>query len=139
MIGILKGMGLTIRYLFSRAITLQYPEEKRQMTPRFRGMLRVDIEKCTGCKLCPKACPDGLIDVVTGVSSEGRKITNVWLVDIGRCYFCGLCVESCPEKALHMSHLYELATEFVPPLISTQIDRVGYSTQAEFVDLRKTE
>lgn len=139
MIGIFKGMGLTIRYLFSKAITLQYPEEKREMTPRFRGMLRVDIQKCTGCKLCPKACPDNLIDVITGVSSEGRKITNVWLVDIGRCYFCGLCVESCPEKALHMSHLYEIATEFVPPLISTQIDRVGYTTAEEFVDFRKTE
>lgn len=139
MIGIIKGMGLTVRYLFSKAITLQYPKEKRQMTPRFRGMLRVDIKKCTGCELCPKACPDNLIEVVTGVSPEGRKITNVWLVDIGRCYFCGLCVESCPEKALHMSHLYEIATEFVPPLISTQIDRVGYTTTGEFIDLRQTE
>ncbi len=139
MIGIAKGLALTVRYLFTKAVTVQYPKEKRQMTPRFRGMLKVDINRCSGCKLCPIACPDNLIEVITGVSSEGKKITNVWLVDVGRCYFCGLCVESCPHGALYMSHLYELATEFIPPLVSTQIDRIGYKHTEEFINLKQTK
>ena len=38
LIELLKGMALTGRNLFARKITIQYPEEKTPMSPRFRGL-----------------------------------------------------------------------------------------------------
>ena len=35
---LLKGMLLTGRYMFKRKVTVQFPEEKTPMSPRFRGL-----------------------------------------------------------------------------------------------------
>ncbi|MCK5395945.1 MAG: NADH-quinone oxidoreductase subunit NuoI, partial [Gammaproteobacteria bacterium] len=57
-----KGLGVTGRYLFARKITVQYPEEKTPMSPRFRGLHALrryanGEERCIACKLCEAVCP----------------------------------------------------------------------------------
>jgi len=95
--------------------TLQYPEERYEMFPRFRGALmhlrnaETGELNCTGCGLCERACPHG---VISGIESEGKgkeKRATAYHYDLGRCVFCRLCVESCNFNAIEMSHEYELS------------------------------
>ena len=85
------------------------------MFPRFRGALmhlrnaETGELNCTGCGLCERACPHG---VISGIESEGKgkeKRATAYHYDLGRCIFCRLCVESCNFNAIEMSHEYELS------------------------------
>jgi NADH-quinone oxidoreductase subunit I len=54
---LVKGMALTGRYAFRRKVTLQFPEEKTPLSPRFRGLHALrryenGEERCIACKLC---------------------------------------------------------------------------------------
>jgi formate dehydrogenase beta subunit len=70
--GIAKGMALTLKHLFRRPITTQYPEEKLNVSRRIRGnVLAWSQDKCVGCFTCARNCPHGCIDIVT--SEKGRK------------------------------------------------------------------
>ncbi len=59
---LLKGLRLTLRRFFSRPITIQYPEQKKPMPPRWRGMHYFDKDEkgettCVACGLCVAICP----------------------------------------------------------------------------------
>ena len=120
MIGILKGMKVTLSHLFDKSITQQYPKEKPVMKERFRGrigLVRIKETgelKCVACGLCAKACPDRIIHLVTGTGDpekgEKKKFPKEYTVDLGMCMYCGICVEACPFGALIMTHEYEFAT-----------------------------
>ncbi len=70
-IGIAKGMAVTLRHLFHKPVTTQYPEERLNVSRRIRGNeLAWDREKCTGCYTCAQSCPHGVIEIVT--SEQGR-------------------------------------------------------------------
>ncbi len=99
--------------------TVQYPEERLRMFPRFHGRLAQGRDpetgdyNCTACKLCERACPHGVISV-EGERNPDRESKKKMLVtrftwDAGRCMFCGLCVEACNFDALHWGQDYELA------------------------------
>ena len=112
-VGIAKGMMVTLRNLFRRHTTVQYPEERLPQHPRFRGEDFVWYEeRCTGCASCAKYCPLGIIRIVTSPGGqqtpEGEKYTlEVFDIELARCMFCGLCVEACPYDALHMGSGFE--------------------------------
>jgi len=109
-IGIAKGLALTLKHLFRRPITTQYPEERLTTSRRIRGNELIwDRERCTGCATCAKSCPQGAIEIVTSKGEENNYIVDKFEVDTGYCMFCGLCVESCPYDALFMGYAYELA------------------------------
>ncbi len=122
--GIAKGMALTLKHLFRRPITTQYPEERLTTSRRIRGNELVwDKEKCTGCATCAKSCPQGAIQIVTSVSAEENKYeVEKFEVDTGYCIFCGLCVESCPYEALFMGYAYERARYRRQELVLTRED-----------------
>ena len=115
-IGILQGMGVTLKNLVRRPFTTQYPEKKVPQHPRFRGQEFTWFEeRCTGCASCAKYCPLGIIRIVTdpngGNEQDGGSYkVDVFDIDQGRCMYCGLCVEACPYDALHMGTDFEAAT-----------------------------
>ncbi len=115
MIGIIKGMMLTLRHwAVEKPVTVQYPFEKCVVADRFRGKLALvkDPEtgklKCTACGICEKTCPDELIKV-TPAGKGKERFPQDYEVNIENCMFCGLCVESCPFGAVTMTKNYELA------------------------------
>ena len=106
--GILMGMKTTMKHLFRKPITTQYPEERLDVSRRIRGnQLILDIERCTACGACQRACPVGCINLTTSRGEDKKLHLDKFEVDIGLCIFCGLCVESCPVNCLYMSTDYE--------------------------------
>ena len=99
-------------------VTLQYPEERWEPFPRFRGLLALTVdpktgrERCVACGICASICPNKCITVERARGEEGEKEKprpKRYEVDISLCLFCGLCVEQCPYNALTMTARYELA------------------------------
>ncbi|RLD03400.1 MAG: NADH-quinone oxidoreductase subunit I [Chloroflexota bacterium] len=96
--------------------TVQYPEEKLPMYPRFRGALmhlrdpETGMHNCTACGACVQACPQDCLTVEgdEGKGKERRAATFTY--ELSRCIFCGLCVEACNFDAIEMSPDYELAS-----------------------------
>ena len=120
LVDLIKGLLVTLKYTPQPAFTFQYPAERRPVAPRFRGVLRLQVEPETGaqtcivCDQCAKACPDELI-LLGGHREPGQKIKILDFFDfnLSRCSFCGLCAEVCPTKpvkALIMSEDYELGS-----------------------------
>ena len=108
-----KGLLVTLKNLTRKPFTIQYPEERAQQHPRFRGEeFAWYEERCTGCASCAKYCPLGIIKIVTSPSEtaipQGDKYRlEVFDIELQRCMFCGLCVEACPYDALFMGSGFE--------------------------------
>ena len=113
-IEILKGLALTLSRMFSHAVTIQYPKERRPIKPGFRGLhaLVRDTEtgnyKCVGCGLCAAYCPSQCIHIYTAEGEEGgKKIVERYEIEVLRCIYCGFCVEACPYGAIALTEHYE--------------------------------
>ncbi|MGP8051349.1 MAG: NuoI/complex I 23 kDa subunit family protein [Desulfobaccales bacterium] len=112
---LLKGLATTLRMVFTRPITQQYPEEKRAMSPRWRGhpQLTVDPDgrrRCVACTLCMVVCPSNAIrGIVAAEGPEHEKYPVEFTIDLQRCIFCGLCQEACPKGAIKLNNAYEMA------------------------------
>src|SRR3954454_14534016 len=119
-IGTFKGFGVTLKQIFKKPITQQYPEYKRPVYPRFRGRHRLwthenGLEKYVGCSLCAAACPADCIRVVPAENdpdnrvSAGERYARIYEINMSRCIFCGYCELACPFDAITMGHDYELS------------------------------
>jgi len=116
---LLLGMWTTLRYLFSHAITLQYPKERWPMPERSRGVLALITDpetsklKCIACGMCVRNCPTAAINMTAETDESGKKqrYPTVFEVDQGICIFCGLCEEVCPVKgkAIKFVNKYEFS------------------------------
>ena len=98
--GIAKGMMVTMRTLFRRPFTVEYPEEIRPIPVNARTNLLWFEERCTGCSTCAQACPDGCILVHTSPREDGSLNIERYEIDFRLCMYCGLCVEACPYEAI---------------------------------------
>lgn len=129
-----KGFAVTFKRLFAPKITIQYPEEKRDLAPRFRGLpsLRVDPESgealCVACGLCARICPTSCLDMHVVPSEEGDRELGEFILKAGRCMFCGMCSQVCPVDAITMSGEYELSVMERDGLIytKTELATIGY-------------
>ena len=97
----LKGMALTGRYAFARKVTVQVPEEKTPLSPRFRGLhalRRYDNgeERCIACKLCEAVCPAMAITIEAGQREDGSRRTTRYDIALTKCLFSGLCDQRVP-------------------------------------------
>ncbi|MEE8498476.1 MAG: NADH-quinone oxidoreductase subunit NuoI [Acidimicrobiia bacterium] len=114
------GFAVTLRQMFKRKVTTQYPEHKRTKPQRFHGRHVLNrypdgMEKCIGCELCAGVCPARCIYVrgkenpVDDPVSPGERFGFVYEINMLRCIFCALCVEACPTEAITMTHLFEMS------------------------------
>jgi NADH-quinone oxidoreductase subunit I len=116
-----RGLKTTFGRIAEGPVTMQYPEEKVPVYPRFRGRHKLHrfedtgLEKCVGCSLCAAACPADCIRVVAAENtpenrvSPGERYAAVYEINLSRCIFCGYCEIACPFDAITMGHDYELS------------------------------
>ena len=109
---LVKGMALTGRYAFRRKVTLQFPEEKTPLSPRFRGLHALrryenGEERCIACKLCEAVCPAMAITIESEVRTDGSRRTTRYDIDLTKCIFCGFCEESCPVDSIVETSILE--------------------------------
>ncbi len=109
LIELLKGLVLTGRHLFARKITVQYPEERTPMSPRFRGKHALrrypnGEERCIACKLCEAVCPALAITIESEERADGTRRTTRYDIDMTKCIFCGFCEEACPVDSIVETH-----------------------------------
>ena len=112
LVELVKGMALTGKFLFSRKITVQFPEEKTPQSPRFRGLHAQrrypnGEERCIACKLCEAVCPAMAIKIESEQREDGTRRTTVYDIDLTKCIFCGFCEEACPVDAIVETHVFE--------------------------------
>ena len=109
---LLIGLKLTGKYFFARKITVQYPEEKTPMSPRFRGLHALrrypnGEERCIACKLCEAVCPALAITIESEQRADGTRRTTRYDIDLFKCIYCGFCEESCPVDSIVETRIYE--------------------------------
>lgn len=112
---LLKGLKLTLGHIFTKNVTISYPEEKRPFSPVFRGLhvLNRDEEgreNCTACGLCAVACPSEAITMEAAERKPGEehlyreeKYAAKYEINMLRCIFCGFCEDACPKDAIYLS------------------------------------
>ncbi len=117
LIDLLKGLSVTFRYQHPKEIyTEQYPMQRPQVSERYRGAPRLNVNAdtnetmCIACDLCALACPEHLIVVSSERNpNTKRKELTTFTYDLSRCMFCGLCEDACPTDCLELTQDFELA------------------------------
>jgi NADH-quinone oxidoreductase subunit I len=118
-VGLLKGLGVTIKHLFKTPVTQVYPHVRPELPPRTRGVIALMDENCTVCMLCSRECPDWCIYIDShketvppakeGGRARTRNVLDRFAIDFALCMYCGICVEVCPFDALFWSPEFEYA------------------------------
>jgi NADH-quinone oxidoreductase subunit I len=117
---LVRGLATSIKHIFRKPVTVQYPEEPAPVPPRHRGvhqLMRYEngLERCIGCELCSAACPADCILVVSEENppekpvSPGERYAKVYEINMLRCIFCGYCQEACPTGAIVLTPHFEIA------------------------------
>ena len=113
---LLGGLRVTLKKLFTRKFTINYPEEKTPQSARFRGLHALrrypnGEERCIACKLCEAVCPALAITIESDVANDGTRRTTRYDIDLFKCIYCGFCEEACPVDAIVETRIHEYHME----------------------------
>ncbi|MFV2059620.1 MAG: NADH-quinone oxidoreductase subunit NuoI [Gammaproteobacteria bacterium] len=131
-----KGLSVTGRYFFKKKFTIQYPEEKAPISPRFRGRHALrrypnGEERCIACKLCEAVCPALAITIESEMRDDGTRRTTRYDIDLSKCIFCGYCEESCPVDSIVETHVYEYHGDIREDLYMTKEKLLAFGDEYE--------
>lgn len=109
---LLVGMRVTNKYFWKKKFTIQYPEEKTPVSPRFRGLHALrrypnGEERCIACKLCEAVCPALAISIDSEPRDDGSRRTTKYEIDLFKCIYCGFCEEACPVDSIVLTNLHD--------------------------------
>lgn len=109
----LRSMGVVLKHTFAKRVTVQYPEERPKLAPRWRGRIVLTRdpggeERCVGCYLCAVACPVDCISLQATEDEHGRRYPEFFRINFSRCIFCGYCEEACPTYAIQLTPDFEM-------------------------------
>src|SRR5216683_456343 len=122
-VSIFDGMAVTASHLIRKPYTIQYPDRipirvQDTLPFRYRGILDVDMEICTGCLACDRACPIDCIAIAIEKNAQTREILiSQFDIDMAKCMYCGLCSEVCPTGSIHHTTEFEGADYSLESLI----------------------
>jgi NADH-quinone oxidoreductase subunit I len=120
-------MGIVFSHLFRKRVTVQYPEEKPRIAPRWRGRIILardpdGEERCVACYLCAVACPVDCIALQSTEDEYGRRYPAFFRINFSRCIFCGFCEEACPTYAIQLTPDFEMSEYQRPNLVYEKDD-----------------
>lgn len=143
---LLKGLWLTLKYMFKPKFTVRYPEEKTPMSNRFRGLHALrrypnGEERCIACKLCEAVCPALAITIDSEQREDGSRRTTRYDIDLFKCIYCGFCEESCPVDSIVETDLHEYHFENRGENIinKSQLLAIGDRLEQEIADARRAD
>ena len=146
LVELFKGLRITGKYFFARKITIQFPEEKTPLSPRFRGLHALrryenGEERCIACKLCEAICPALAITIESDQRDDGTRRTTRYDIDLTKCIFCGFCEESCPVNSIVETSILEYHGEKRGDLYFTKdmLLAVGDRYESEIAERRAAD
>ncbi len=113
MLSLLRTFWEILKHTFRRRVTIQYPDEKPYLAPRWRGRIILSRdpdgeERCVACYLCAVACPVDCISLQATEDKNGRRYPEFFRINFSRCIFCGFCEEACPTYAIQLTPDFEM-------------------------------
>ena len=141
---LMKGLKLTITYFFKPKVTLNYPNQKGPISPRFRGEHALrrypnGEERCIACKLCEAVCPAQAITIEAEPKPDGSRRTTRYDIDMTKCIYCGLCEEACPVDAIVETSIFEYHFERRKDSVMNKIDLLKIGDMYEKEELKDRE
>ena len=114
MFSLVKGIWAVFMHMFRPRVTVEYPEKKAYVPPRWRGRIILSRdpdggERCVACYLCAAACPVDCIALQAAEDEHGRRYPAFFRINFSRCIFCGYCEEACPTYAIQLTTDYEMS------------------------------
>ncbi len=114
--GIRAGLYMTLQTLWRRKFTVQYPENRIEIDPSYRGKISLLTEPenhrdiCISCQQCARICPVECIHIIPKVDEAKKRHVGVFDVDLNKCLFCGMCEEVCPEHCIVLDPVYDYSS-----------------------------
>jgi NADH-quinone oxidoreductase subunit I len=124
---LVKGLATTLKILFRKPVTEQYPEYKRPLPARSRAVIILTRdpdgeERCVACYLCSAVCPVSCISMQSAQREDGRRYPRWFRINFARCIYCGLCEEACPTLAIQLTPHFETSQRDILKLIYEKED-----------------
>ncbi|MHB8603634.1 MAG: 4Fe-4S dicluster domain-containing protein [Thermoplasmatota archaeon] len=105
-----KGLKQTSKAMFQEPVTVQYPEEMRDVPENWRGRIKLYLDLCVGCTTCSMVCPNASCQMEYIEYAHAKNKRQIYpRVDIVSCIYCGLCEETCPTDAIRLEKEFKLS------------------------------